>query len=208
MATVVSEPATVTAHPKPTTPPTSEGAAFADAFDAPRRDVSWPELGFGLAAVLEWFGLFAGGVLVGTTKYIEEMATGVEWSQHLWNSLMVLLFWTITNVGILSCLAAMIGALGRRTRFASRPSPAALGQARETDDVTVHYASALIRGFGVYALVLAGLLVVATDAMVKPDQGGYVRLAGLISVISFYAGYDPEMFAGFLDRVKRFIESK
>jgi hypothetical protein len=102
----------------------------------------------------------------------------------------------------------MIGALGRRTRFASRPSAANPGLGDVTDNVIVHYASALIRGFGVYALVLAGLLVVATDMMIKPDQGGYVRLAGLISVISFYAGYDPEMFAGFLERVKRFLESK
>jgi hypothetical protein len=35
-----------------------------------------------------------------------------------------------------------------------------------------------------------------------------VRLAGMVSVISFYAGYDPEMLAGLLKRIERFLKTE
>ena len=56
--------------------------------------------------------------------------------------------------------------------------------------------------------MLAGLLVMATEALTSPTQGHYVRLASTISVVSFYAGYDPQMFAVILDRIKRLLDSK
>ncbi len=35
----------------------------------------------------------------------------------------------------------------------------------------------------------------------------HLRLASTMSIMSFYAGYDPEMFGCLLQRVKRLFES-
>ena len=126
------------------------------------------------------------------------------------NESVVLAFWTITNVGILSCVAAFLGALGRRTRFTSRTDElqAAIDDTHpDNHGLATYYVSAIMRGFGVYALVLAGLLVLATNSLTSPDQESYMRLAPIVSIISFYAGYDPSIFAGLLDRVKAVLHA-
>ncbi len=64
-----------------------------------------------------------------------------------------------------------------------------------------------MRGFGVFVLILSGLLVLATDSLISPNQGQYVRLAGMVSVISFYAGYDPVALAELLKRIEQFLRS-
>lgn len=187
---------------------------FERSFDRGRIVAGWRELTVGFLALAMWFLLFAGGVLVGTESYITAMTQGAGFVEGLRLTAMIILFWTITNVGILSILAAILGAFGRRTRFTSRvalesaeTNPALLTE-ENAREVCIHYASATMRGFGVYALVLSGLIVLATDALVSPTQGQYVRLAAMISVISFYAGYDPAMFSGFLDRIRKFLDNK
>jgi hypothetical protein len=191
-----------------------ERIAFERNFDRSSIAVSWRELLTGFFALAAWFLLFAGGILIGTASYIKSLEGNLAVTQWMWAVTMVVLFWTITNVGILSCLAAILGAFGRRTRFTSRlavnyPDDAAISPTNaDARTVVILYASAIIRGFGVYALMLAGLLVMATETLLNPSQGHYVRLAATISVISFYAGYDPEMFAGILERIKRLVESK
>lgn len=187
--------------------------AFIQHFDHPTTTgitVRPIELLFGVAALVVWFVLFAGGVLIGTTPYREAIASASNPIVWLQSFAIVLLFWTITNVGILSCIAAFLGALGRRTRFtmaALTADPPAVPTMGATT-VAIFYVSAIMRGFGIYALSFAGLLVLATQSFQNPDQGAYLRLAATLSVISFYAGYDPETFAGLLDRVKQFFQVK
>lgn len=168
------------------------------------------ELLLGVVALAAWFILFAGGVLIGTTSHRENIASPESAFTWLQSFTIVFFFWTITNVGILSCIAAFLGALGRRTRFTmtamandtSAPAPPG------AMTVAVFYISAIMRGFGIYALAFAGLLVLATQSFQNPDQGAYLRLAATLSVTSFYGGYDPETFAGLLDRVKQFFQVK
>ena len=183
-------------------------------FDQPLLIASRKELLTGFIVLGAWFMVFAGGILVGTQHYITAITEGATFFDAARFSVIIFLFWTITNVGILSCLAAVLGAFGRRTNFTDKvffdDVSTADHRLRSADarEVIVHYASAVMRGFGVYTLVLSGLLVLATDALIAPTQGQYVRMAALVSVISFYAGYDPTMFAGFLDRIQKFIENK
>jgi hypothetical protein len=191
-----------------------ERILFERSFDRSAIAVSWRELLAGFAALGGWFVLFAGGILIGTQVYISALGGALSLGLRTWYLMMVVMFWTITNVGLLSCLAAILGAFGRRTKFTSHLATHWADE--ELSDTTranprtvvILYASAIMRGFGVYALVLAGLLVLATDMLVTPSQVEYVRLAATISIISFYAGYDPQMFAGILDRIKRLVESK
>jgi hypothetical protein len=172
--------------------------------------VSGVELTLGGFALLSWFVVFAGGILIPTEPYRELLAKGNESLPLLGSAVLVLMFWTVTNVGILCCISAFLGALGRRTRFAVK------AQAGPSDGyvdlwpappapMAAHYASAVIRGFMIYGIVMAGLLVLATETFTNTTQGGYFRLASTVSVLSFYAGYDPELFAGVLDRVKTLL---
>jgi hypothetical protein len=195
-------------------PVDEERAAFEREYEGSQVLVGWRELVVSTSALLTWFALFAGGTLIATRPFIDAMAGATGLLESTGLSVIILLFWTITNVGILSMLAAILGAFGQRTRFTSRIPPyntILVSPQISTDanprELFTHYASAIMRGFGVYTLVLSGLLVLATDAIVAPTQGQYVRMAGMVSVISFYAGYDPEMLAGLLKRIERFIKT-
>lgn len=167
------------------------------------------ELIVGAICIALWFILFAGGILIATQPYLQQLNTDLPLGEraHIW--LMVLCFWTITNIGMLSCLSAMLGALGRRTRFTVLVAshPCVEPEPQDVRGALVFYYSAVMRGFGIYTLVQAGLLVLATKAFIQPEQGEYLRLAATMSVLGFYAGYDPEMFGVLLARVRRLFES-
>jgi hypothetical protein len=70
------------------------------------------------------------------------------------------------------------------------------------------FAAAVMRGFGVYTLSLSGLLLLATDTLVKPDQETYLKLAPTISIISFYAGFNPQVFGIMLERVNKYMRAE
>jgi hypothetical protein len=192
----------------------SERAAFERNFDRGESIAGWQELLLGFAALAGWFALFTGGTLIATKPYVDAFAGPISPLEAARSGLMIVAFWTISNVGVLSILSAVLGAFGQRTHFTAKITAwqpvVAENQvsAISSREMLAHYASAIMRGFGVYALLLSGLLVMATDAIVTPDQSQYVRLAGTVSVISFYAGYDPEMLAGLLKRIERFLKTE
>ena len=166
--------------------------------------LSTGELTTGVIVLLGWFALFTGGIIIPTEPYRSAMVNGGGIGSILKGLVIVFPFWTISNIGILSCLASFMGALGRRARFTSRTDiPGEVDHNKPNNHgLATYYISAVMRGFGVYALVLAGLLVLATESLVSPGQETYMRLAPTVSVISFYTGYDPSILAGLLDRVK------
>ena len=181
----------------------------------PRETVSVPviislwELVVGAVCISLWFILFAGGILIATQPYLQQLNADMSLGKRLHSWTMVLCFWTITNIGMLSCLSAMLGALGRRTRFTVLVAthPCVEPEPQDARSALIFYYSAVMRGFGIYTLVQAGLLVLATKAFIQPEQGEYLRLAATMSVLGFYAGYDPEMFGVLLARVRRLFES-
>jgi hypothetical protein len=197
---------------------TQSSSPMAQALATP---VTWTELIIGFVVLLVWFVLFAGGILVPTGAYRDRLnfydptppttqpssvAAGKPTvGEAVGDALAIFAFWTITNVGLLSCLAAFLGAVGRRTRFAMQGSEQSDPDAIP-NQIRLHYASAVIRGFGIYGLMMAGLLVLATDTFTTPTQGQYLRLSATISVLAFYSGYDPAVFAGVLQRVKKLLD--
>jgi hypothetical protein len=53
-----------------------------------------------------------------------------------------------------------------------------------------------------YLLVVSGLLIVSTEAaVVNTGFAQYIRLAGFTSVLSFAAGYDPNLIYRLIGRV-------
>lgn len=168
------------------------------------------ELFSGLIVLASWFCLFLGGILIGTEPHRTSLQNPTSSAGLIWSWIVICAFWTITNLGLLCCVSAFLGALGKRTRFTSRNDP--LNSTIETADpnlrgLDTYYMSAVMRGFGVYILSLGGLLIMATDSLLDPSQAGYVRLAPAMSIVSFYAGYDPSIFEELLHRVNSFMHS-
>ena len=183
--------------------PSSEGQVAA-------ISLTIPEVLAGIVAIMIWFGLFSGGIIIGTESYRTVLNQSTAPTEWIGSWFVVCAFWTITNVGLLACVSSYIGAIGRRTRFTSHTDPMQTSfgvSGTNKRGVSTYYLSAIMRGFGIYTLVLAGLLVFATESLTNPKQEMYMRLAPTISIIGLYVGYDPGMFAELLDRVKRFLQT-
>ena len=116
---------------------------------------------------------------------------------YFWALIVVVLVFTPPNLALLSCLAGVLGVIGRYA-----------GLTLDEDtisgvDRTSPVMSGILRGFFVYLMVISGLLVLLQDPILGTvSPGQYVRFAGLISLTSFYVNYDPDMFAQLLDRVR------
>lgn len=52
-----------------------------------------------------------------------------------------------------------------------------------------------------YLALLAGLLLLTTQAITNATQDQYVQLAGTVSVLAFMVGYDPDVFRKIMGRV-------
>lgn len=156
-----------------------------------------------LVVFLAWCGLLLAGLLVPTAEYREVLSTPSEapFHQLVSYSVIVFLCYTITNVPLLCCLAAVLGAIGGRARIEVEAR-----RRGEVDHVNP-YASAVLRAFFVYLVVLSGTMVSIENPVenfVQATQEQYVRLAVMLSMIGFLAGYNP----GFFSKVLRGAEDK
>ena len=169
------------------------------------------EFFFAAVALLLWFLMFSGGALISTQEYRSELGKSVVWYAKIKPLIVCLLFWTTSNLGLLSCLSAFLGAIGYRTLFTIPLSPhcsvSTISDSTRRMLLTSSL-SAVMRGFGVYTLSLSGLLLLATDTLVKPDQETYLKLAPTISIISFYAGFNPQVFGIMLERVNKYMRAE
>ncbi len=165
------------------------------------------EYGFGALVLAAWFVLFTGGMLIDTSPYRSRLADPANLLDGLRSWSIVLSFWTITNIGFLCCLSALLGAFAVRTKRLAMPAAeSALPGLRSSREIYTYYWSALLRGFGLFIFTFAGLIVFATESMATPSQSEYMRLSAATSVASFYAGFDHHVFDGLLARAKHFFE--
>ncbi len=109
----------------------------------------------------------------------------------------ILFCWTWTNLLLLCCGAAALGAFGR-TR-----SPGA--------KTSVTLQSAIVKGVFVYLLSLTGQLVASgslhhaeadlTHAEIHTDDAHYFRIAGAASFVAFSLGYHPKLLTGIAEHL-------
>lgn len=140
-----------------------------------------------------WGGLLLAGLLVPTAPYREALSAPTEMSflGLISYSLVVFLCYTITNVPLLCCLAAVLGAIGGRARIELD------GEEGGQIDYVNPYASAVLRAFFVYLVVISGTMVSIENPVanfVEATQQQYVRLAVMLSAVGFVAGYNPGLF--------------
>ncbi len=117
-------------------------------------------------------------------------------AEKVWYWVIILFCFTPTNVAILCCFAGLLGA-GADQVFLGRDED---DWERIPADQSHPFLSAMARSFCVYLLVISGTIIVMANPFVDPSQEFYVRLAGLISVMSFVASYQPGLFVAALQR--------
>lgn len=166
-----------------------------------------------LACLFLWVTVFAVGVLVPSADY----RAGLIAAPDLRTFFAALLTFTFTNVGVLTCLAGLLGGIASRLTFKDyelSPESDEDTRGRERRGHTLSHAyrtenpiAGMLRGFVTFLVYMAGLAIGmpggtngdASGADIAwrfnattPDQ--YARLAALLSAIAFGAGYDPTMF--------------
>lgn len=153
-----------------------------------------------------WIVLFVAGIIVDSSPYrakLTSQAPDAKSQGRIVDWIIVLLVYTPTNVALLSLLTGLLGALGRRatlhvvTREEDEEFPV---------DPINPYLSGLIRGFIVYLLVISGMIIILDTPPISPQTPNqYVRLASVISVVSFIVSYNPKYFGKFLHRAAESI---
>ncbi len=155
------------------------------------------------SALIGWGIVFTAGFVINSGPLRDALGSGTTLSvlQKLKYWFVVLTTFTLTNVAILCCLASLLGAVGRRLRlgFSRQESDA-------RDDAANPYTAAVVAGFFVYLVAISGILVLVEQPFSALSPERYVRLAGLISLLSFLVGYSPRMLSQFLGRVAEIIE--
>jgi hypothetical protein len=171
------------------------------------RALSVPEMVVCVAAILLWIILAGAGILISTEDCF--LAFDGEHHPDAWTVARswwtFLTCYTYTNVGLLCCLSALIGAIGQNAHIDGS------GTAGAQDDPRTFYLAAVIRGFFIYLVILAGLVFVGdmTDKehmSITIEQ--YLKLAGAVSVLSFAIGYSPTLFPTFFNRVVLFSSTR
>jgi hypothetical protein len=171
------------------------------------RNCSWRhppakwEGGFGILLLLVWTVVFSIGVIFPSKTYLTEMraaATGqaeLSGVQMLGRLTAFLLSYTATNAAILTCLAAWLGELGRRTRIDGDDPE---GRLQRGD-----YVAAVMRGFFGYLAMISGFVVLGSGIklLTDPQQEEYIRLSAFVSLLGFLAGFSPIIFRGIEDRL-------
>lgn len=196
-------PALVLGVQRPATPPRANAHAM--------TALTGFEIFCAFSALLLWFLLFCGGSLLSTDEYRARLLGTGSWLLKVKPLIVCLGFWTTTNVGLLSCLSAFLGAVGYRCRFTTALDPncdVQLPTEGVRSVLLTNYLAAVMRGFGVYTLSTAGLILLATDSVTQPAQETYLRLAPLISIVGFYSGFNPQTFAGLLGRVQTLLRTE
>lgn len=176
----------------------SHGSAPSNESGGPKLSI-WDQLLI-VPILLAWVAVFLIGTLVASAPF---RATFSTWEgspgEVLRAGLIVFLTYTYTNIGILCVLAGLLGTLGRRSRLGPGGPPNS-----DRDPVNPR-SSAVLRGFLIYLALLAGVLVFG-DNPVEPTQTQYIRLAGLISLLSFVVNVRPSIFSQFLQKMSGLVE--
>ena len=140
-----------------------------------------------LITIFLWLALYTGGVVVGTSKYREIINNSSSVFDIASSCLIVFLFYTLSNVAILCCLASMIGGI-------CRGSNSLLALAAN--------------GLFIYLILISGLLLLGTSPFDNLNQAQYTRLAGTASLFAFICGYSPGMLGKLVNRIEEMVKEK
>jgi len=141
----------------------------------------------GVISVLLWMLVFLPGLTISSAPFRQQLISGhLTWT----NVLMTLITYTVTNVAILCCLSGIIGAASKVIIGGTRKE----AKSGESDSMSGLLLAGVLRSFLIYLLFISGVYLATNAPFASPTQEQYVRVAGLISLFAFFAGYDPRFF--------------
>lgn len=165
----------------------------------PRRALTRSEVIVGVLAIVFWIVIAAIGVAVPTKTFFDDLVNqgrNISFLRLIQALFVIMSCYTFTNIAALCCLSAIIGAVGRSARIdeVMRNNPAT--------DLQTLCTSAIIRGFFLYLVVVSGTLFVSDqESFDNISVQQYLKLSGLVSLLSFAIGYEPRIFELVFSRV-------
>jgi hypothetical protein len=150
-----------------------------------------------------WVVLFAAGGIIGTQPYRDRLTHPGDFATALKLWFIVLTCYTATNVAMLCGLSSFLGTLGRRTRIGGNE------RVDQSGEPMRQYTAALVRGFFVFIAMVSGTMALTgptTFTNTSPET--YLRLAATASLVSFLAGYKPQLFNRLQGRLDDWVVEK
>lgn len=145
----------------------------------------------GALTVLLWMLVFLPGLTISSAPFRQQLISGnLSWT----NVSMTLITYTVTNVAILCCLSGIIGAATKTIIGSTRKE-----KSDESITMSGMLLAGVLRSFLIYLLFISGVYLATNAPFASPTQEQYVRVAGLISLFAFMAGYDPRFFGRIVD---------
>lgn len=170
-------------------------------------------------AILIWISIFIGGILVNSEPYrnvisnytyttveTETLDThpGGENPNFFVALLVVVLCYTPSNLVLICMCAGLLGALSRIAKLHIKDD----GQDEIASDKIDPLMSGILRGLFVYLLAISGILLINEAPITNPGRAEYVRLAGLLSILSFLLSYNPSRFQSFVAKSMDSMQTK
>lgn len=168
-------------------------------------NLSWSELAWGIAALMLWLVIFAAGLLVPSRNAMEIFWTGKlpSLGDSIYYGFLSIISYPGTNIVFLSCSAAVLGCIARRWQVSDELKTV-------TGDTTLApparvYIAAILRGFFLYLMIVAGALIVLPEDALTNTQintfAQYWRIAGWVSVMAFVMGYNPNLLVRLIQQI-------
>lgn len=157
--------------------------------------IAFSEIVLCLAALAVWLFFLTAGITIATPPLLKAVQGGTLGWLSIVGYLVVIVFChTVPNMAILCCLSAFLGVVASR---AVSGVPAG-GLTQERMSI---YVAAVTRGFFVFLVIVSGTILLNEQSFMTLTQERYIRLAGLASLFSFAAGYNPKAFLRLLQKV-------
>lgn len=135
----------------------------------------------GIFVIILWLCLYTGGIVFGTQSYRQLINQESDLLLIIKSGIIIFLFYTLSNIAILCCLASIIG-----------------GICKGRNDFLI----LATNGIFIYLLLISGLLLFGTNPFETLNQSQYIRLAGTTSLFSFLVGYNPKILSSIISKVE------
>ncbi|MBN8676890.1 MAG: hypothetical protein J0M29_01615 [Chitinophagales bacterium] len=143
-----------------------------------------------------WLLTFSIGAFIDTNPLRAELNQAFNLSSFL----LVVSAWIPTNLGILSILAGLSGALCRSLLRSLEVGIEQVRPAKEGSRVI----GGGIAGLMFYLSLMAGAFLLMDDPFETTTKQQYFRIAGVVSFMAFLAGFRPDLLRRVLDKIPGF----
>jgi hypothetical protein len=150
----------------------------------------------GSCGVVLWILLFGLGMIIDSAPYRESLRTNFNFPQFI----MTILTFTPTNIAMLCLVSSFTGGCASLLIISKAEKVLGLDKQPNRPKTNSHVYmsenpfSSMLRGIVVFFAFLAGVFVTSSTALVSPTAQAYTQAAGVVSLLSFFVGYDPTMF--------------